>query len=155
MKNKLPFTGLFKIRAKLLYWFPKIFIKGIMSNIKRFLHDAGTMRPIYDHLYARFILSFTENTEFSHKICGDIARWIANNKYETLLPTLTDIYTSNNNVYIKTLRPGLWIGKAGMTIDSLTKYIRESQDNPDIEINLVEEKGNLVTFYSYYNTYSY
>lgn len=162
MKKKIvsKYRGLFKLRMKILYNFPKAFVKSVRKNMDVFIKDASSTKNMHDYLYARHILSYIEDEEFTTKVLSSIAKWLIDEKQDKLITTLTDIYTVNNYVlgkkyiFIRTIRPGLWIGKEGNIIKSLTDNLKIYLGCSNIDIILVEENGNFAKLLNYYTTYN-
>lgn len=162
MKKKAvsKYRGLFKLRMKLLRIFPKTFVKSVRENMDVFIKDVSSTKNIHDYLYARHILSYFEDEEFTAKVLSLIAKWLINEKQDKLITTLTDIYTVDNYVldkkyiFIRTMRPGLWIGKEGSIIKSLTDNLKMHLGSSVIDVILVEENGNFAKLLNYYTTYN-
>ena len=153
------YRGLFKLRMKVLRNFPKAFVKSVRKNMDVFIKDASSTKNMPDYLYARHILSYIEDEEFTAKVLSIIAKWLIDEKHDKLITTLTDIYTVDNfldkkYIFIRTIRPGLWIGKKGNIIESLTDNLKMHLGCSDIDIILVEENGNFAKLLNYYTTYN-
>lgn len=144
------YKGWFLFRIKFLRWFPKWFAKQILNNLPLLMKRAGKDENI-DYIYVRHILSIAEESKFRDNCIKEICRWIVDNGHDGLLPTLSDIYTCAHTVYIRTLRPGLWIGKGGEDINSLISHLRTIW--PDIEVELVENTCSLSRVYAYYSSF--
>ena len=143
------YKGWFLFRIKFLGWFPKWVARQILNNISLLMRRAGKDDNV-DYIYVRHILSIAEEKEFRDNCIKEICKWIVNNQQDGLLSTLSDIYTCAHTVYIRTLRPGLWIGRGGETIDSLISHLRKTW--PDIDVELVENTASLAKVYSCYTT---
>lgn len=146
-KSEQKYKGFFKLRAWFLLRFPKWFARQIVKNLPSLMRCACNDNST-DYAYARYVLSIAEDKKFTDDCVKEITRWIVENGKDALLPTLSDIYTCLHTVYIRTIRPGLWIGKNGETIDSLISCLRKMY--PDINVELVENKRSLSKVYSHY-----
>jgi hypothetical protein len=150
-RNSAPrYKGFFKLRIWFLLRFSKWFAGQIFNNLHALMRCACNDSSA-DYTYARYILSIVEDKKFTDECVKEITRWIVESGNDALLPTLSDIYTCLHTVYIRTIRPGLWIGKGGETIDSLISHLRKMC--PDINVELVENTRSLSKVYSHYTHY--
>ena len=97
------------------------------------------------HLY-RYLASWLESDIRNKDIRYSIASWMVHSKHENL--PFNDIFVLDNEVYIYTYRPGLWIGKAGKTIDDCTYHINHKVDGTEyrkLNIHLIEAKDDALT----------
>ena len=106
-------------------------------NIRSHMEDY----PLY-----RYLASWLETMERNRDIRQSIASWMVLSKHEDL--PFTDIFVIDDEVYIYTYRPGLWIGKGGKTIDDCTYHINHKVDGTEyrkLNIHLIEAKDDALT----------
>ena len=82
------------------------------------------------------------------KETDDVIRTVAYFLSETRLNIpFTDIFLVGKRVYIVTVRPGLWIGRKGETVDKLLKRINRRVDgtvHSDYDVDFIEPKNSAV-----------
>jgi len=121
------------------------YIKNGLSNIRNHMEDY--------HLY-RHMASIIENEEKNKDIRYSIASWMCQSHHENL--PFNDIFVVDDEIYIYTYRPGLWIGKGGKTIDDCIYHINHKVDGTkyrNFKINLIESKNDAVSdVYGYMRT---
>ena len=123
--------------------------------IKKYLKKHLTAHPKHYH-FLRWLSEFVMDKESLKDVCYSIAGWVYTSNSK-LYMYLNDILVIDNIVYIYTMRPGLWIGKGGKTIDECKHYINHNRDDEkihDYSIRLIEIQN---TPYSTFNSalYSY
>jgi len=97
------------------------------------------------HLY-RHLATWIENSERSKDIRHSIASWMVHSRHEDL--PFNDIFVIDDEVYIYTYRPGLWIGKGGCTIDDCLYHINHKIDGTEyrkLNIHLIEAKDDAMS----------
>ena len=106
----------------------------------------------YNYLFYRWLLGLIIDKDETENVFFKIAYYL-NNKREFLSYDFTDIFILNNNVYIYTTRPGLWIGKGGKEIDDLENCINYNYNGEtklhDYHIRIIEDTES--SRYSLYN----
>ena len=118
--------------------------EDIREGVKRGLDNIHSHMEDY-HLY-RYIASFVESRERNEDIRHSIASWMVHSKHENL--PFNDIFVIDDEVYIYTYRPGLWIGKGGKTIDDCTYHINHKVDGTEyrkLNIHLIEIRNDAVS----------
>jgi hypothetical protein len=126
------FHGIFRLRKFFMNKMPRLYAKLFFRSFirsKAAFREAITGRASkyeQEYLYARYINSWLENDELHRKMLNLLAEWLHKEKLTRLVDTLSDVFVfDGNNIVIVTSRPGLWIGKMGSTIDSLSAFMRE------------------------------
>ena len=112
----------------------------IKKLIKRYLKKNLTAHPKH-YYFLRWLADLVKDNKQTDNVCAGIARWIYDTNENYLLDKLNDLFVIDNNVYIYTYRPGLWIGKGGKTIDSLIHSLNYNIYNVkthDYKIQLIE-----------------
>lgn len=97
------------------------------------------------HLY-RYIAFWLESKERNKDIRHSIASWMVQSRHEDL--PFNDIFVIDDEVYIYTYRPGLWIGKGGCTINDCLYHINHKIDGTEyrkLNIHLIEAKDDAIT----------
>jgi uncharacterized protein YciU (UPF0263 family) len=127
-------------------------IKNVLSSIepnykeeiKKGLSDIRNHMEDY-HFY-RYIASFVESREKNKDIRHSIASWMCDSRHEDL--PFSDIFVLDDEIYIYTYRPGLWIGRGGKTIDDCLYHINHKVDGTKyrkLNIHLIEAKDDAMT----------
>lgn len=127
-------------------------IKNVLSSIepnykeeiKKGLSDIRNHMEDY-HFY-RYIASFVESREKNKDIRHSIASWMCDSRHEDL--PFSDIFVLDDEIYIYTYRPGLWIGRGGKTIDDCLYHINHKVDGTKyrkLNIHLIEAKDDAIT----------
>lgn len=111
----------------------------------------------YNYLFYRWLLGLIIDKDETRNVFFQIAYYL-NNKHEFLsYYDFTDIFVLNNNVYIYTRKPGLWIGKGGKGIDDLENCINYTYDGEtklyDYHIRIIEDIES--SRYLFYDIYSF
>lgn len=132
-------------------------IKNVLSSIepnykeeiKKGLSDIRNHMEDY-HFY-RYMAYVIESKEKNKDIRHSIASWMCHSRHEDL--PFSDIFVLDDEIYIYTYRPGLWIGRGGKTIDDCLYHINHKVDGTkyrDFKINLIESKNDALSeVYSY------
>ena len=115
------------------------------TQLKKLLKEEldTVHRHMEDYHLLRYIASVVDDKEKTKDVLCSIADWMFENDYVKL--PFNDIFVIDDEVYIYTLRPGLWIGKAGKTIDNCIYRINHKVDGTkyrDLHINLIEARKN-------------
>lgn len=133
----------------------KIIKKYITKYLLKYFN--GSSKNYYyvrDHvkfyLFLRWLSEFVKNEEDTKDVMASIASFLY---YKRLDLPFTDIFVVENVVCICTRRPGLWIGKAGRTIDEIIKKLNfnlKGEKIHNFKIQLLETtKGAVVDVYGY------
>ncbi len=112
----------------------------IKKLIKRYLKKHLTAHPKH-YYFLRWLADLVKDNKQTDWVCAGIAHWIYETNEHSLLEKFNDLFVIDNNVYIYTHRPGLWIGKGGKTIDSLMYSLNHNIHNVkthDYQIKLIE-----------------
>ena len=131
-------------------------IQQLKEKIEKF---RKSHRGLFDIEYVpdlNFYGLKSESFKYSTKeqyinVCGLISIWLdeTNNAINTY--QLTDIIVLENDVYLYTKRPGLWIGKSGSTLKSLEDRMNHNLDGErihDYSINIIEDKDSIFNMIS-------
>lgn len=120
---------------------------ALNNNIRSHMEDY----PLY-----RYLASWLETRERNRDIRQSIASWMVESRHEDL--PFTDIFVIDDEVYIYTYRPGLWIGRGGRTIDDCLYHINHKIDGTEyrkLNIHLIEAKDDAITdVYGYMTVYN-
>ena len=146
------YCGIFKINMYLMYLFPKKYAKWLVHSRQGFNRGINCKCVQLYHL-GRYGFSLMEDTEDTRPIISEVAQWTVDDGHMQLLPTLEDIFVTGNTLNIVTLRPGLWIGKSGSVIDSLTERLRKFTGDDKFTVNLIETMGGVYEFMKAYESY--
>lgn len=96
------------------------------------------------YLFLRWLSEFVKNEEDTKHVTASIASYMYCNNFS--LP-FTDIFVVGDIVCICTSRPGMWIGKAGSTLDEITKNINfnlSGKQTHNFKITLLENTQSSV-----------
>ena len=112
------------------------FIKiGVISLVVKYLNRSLSSRPksYLKYLSIRLIAELVKDKESTQYVIDKIADYI---RYENLDKVIlfSDIFVLGDEVYILTVRPGIWIGKQGTTINELKTNL-----NVDVMGNLIHK----------------
>lgn len=122
---------------------------NLKEELKKGLSDIQNHMEDY-HFY-RYMAYVIESKEKNKDIRYSIASWMCHSRHEDL--PFNDIFVLDDEIYIYTYRPGLWIGRGGKTIDDCLYHINHKVDGTkyrDLKINLIESKNDAVSeVYSY------
>ena len=127
--------------------------KTSRTQLKKLLKEEldTVRRHMEDYHLLRYIVSVVEDKEKTEDVLHSIAYWMSETKHDKL--PFNDIFVVDDEVYIYTCRPGLWIGKAGCTIDSCQHSINHKVDGTkyrDLHLNLIEvRKDATAEIYGY------
>lgn len=97
-------------------------------------------------------LKYTTKKQY-RDVCDLISIWLIETGKSTSAYAyqLTDILVLENDVYLYTKRPGMWIGKSGSTLKSLEDRVNHNLDGEkihDYEINIIEDKDSIFNMIS-------
>lgn len=95
------------------------------DNLKPVLKEYLTVHP-KDYHFLRYLVSIVEDADLTKDVRYSIASWMFTTN-RTNYP-FSDIFVVDDIVYICTVRPGLWIGKGGETVDNLTNNLNTKVD---------------------------
>ena len=116
-------------------------MKKILKNwIKKYLKKHLNVHP-KNYYFLRWLADMGKNEKQMDDICAGVARWMYDTDESNLLGHLNDLFVVDNNVYIVTFRPGLWIGKSGQTVESLKHSLNYNIDGEkinDYDIRFIE-----------------
>ena len=87
-------------------------------------------------------LKYTTKKQY-RDVCRLISAWFVETEKSLNTYQLTDILILENDVYIYTRGPGIWIGKSGSTLKSLEDRMNHNLDGDkihDYSINIIEDK---------------
>ena len=126
----------------------------VKEEVKKEL-DCNIRNHMEDYPLYRFLASWLETRERNRDIRQSIASWMVLSRYEDL--PFNDIFVIDDEVYIYTHRPGLWIGRGGRTIDDCLYHINHKIDGTEyrqLKIHLIEAKNDALTdVYGYMTVY--
>lgn len=97
------------------------FIKiGVSSLLVKYLNRSLRFRPksYLKYLSIRLIAELVKDKESTQYVIDKIADYIYYEKLDKVI-LFSDIFVLGDEVYILTVRPGIWIGKQGATINEL------------------------------------
>lgn len=126
------FHGIFRLRKFFMNKMPRLYAKLFYRSFTRSkaaFREALTCRASkyeQEYMYARYINSWMEKDEDRRRMMKALGEWLHKENLVKLLDTLTDVFVFDGDIVIATCRPGMWIGKMGSTIDSLSAYMREN-----------------------------
>lgn len=112
--------------------------KLIKGYLKRHLNSAHPK----NYYFLRFLSEMVKDDNSNNRVFAGIARFMSNNGIN--LP-FSDIFVIDNIIYVYTLRPGIWIGRGGKTMDKIENEINygtEGQRLHNYSIRLLEEYKN-------------
>lgn len=95
-------------------------------------------------------LKYTTKKQY-RDVCRLISAWFVETEKSLNTYQLTDILILENDVYLYTKRPGLWIGKSGSTLKSLEDRMNHNLDGDrihDYSINIIEDKDSIFNMIS-------
>ena len=95
-------------------------------------------------------LKYTTKKQY-RDVCRLISAWFVETEKSLNTYQLTDILILENDVYLYTRRPGLWIGKSGSTLKSLEDRMNHNLDGDkihDYSINIIEDKDSIFNMIS-------
>ena len=107
--------------------------KWFKKQIEKYLKKHLTGHPKHYH-FLRWLSSIVEDNNKLIDVYASLAGYFYHKQDDYIhldimnIMQFTDIFVVDNNVYIYTQRPGMWIGKAGCTID-------EVQDRMNLNVN--------------------
>jgi len=107
--------------------------KWFKKKIEKYLKKHLTGHPKHYH-FLRWLASLVEDNNTLTDVYASIAGYFYHKQSEygnwNIFDAMcfTDIFVVDNNVYVYTQRPGMWIGKAGRTID-------EVEDRMNLNVN--------------------
>lgn len=108
--------------------------------IIKYLHKHINVRSKNYHFW-RWVASWFYNKENTEHILACISSYFYHNGKES--PTImkfTDIFVVGKDVYIYTIRPGLWIGKGGSVIDKLEESFNRNNTGEQYKIRIIEDR---------------
>ena len=108
--------------------------------IKNYLTKKLNVARPKNYAFLRWLVGFVERKEDKENVLSSIASWLYHGKYYNL--PLTDLFVINKTIYLYTMRPGMWIGKGGETIDSCEDSINYNIDGEkvhDYQIKILED----------------
>ena len=107
------------------------------------------------YLFLRWLVEFVKNEKDTKHVMVSIASYMY---YNHLNLPFTDIFVIGDVVCVCTTRPGFWIGKAGSTINKITKQINfnlEGYQTHNFKITLLETtRGSAVDISNYIKIFS-
>lgn len=121
----------------------KYLLKYFNGN-HRFKHYQYVRDHVRFYLFLRWLSEFVKNEEDTKHVTASIASYMYCNNFS--LP-FTDIFVVGDVVCICTSRPGMWIGKAGSTLDEITKNINfnlKGKQTHNFKITLLENTQSSV-----------
>lgn len=121
--------------------------------IKKYLKKNLTGHPKKNYYFLRWLASLVEtkyNTEYVSEMVALFQHYDENRRKFPF----TDLFVIDNTIYVYTLRPGLWIGKHGDTIEEIKKMINNIDNvggypSHNFEISFIEVDSNTATYYNY------
>lgn len=125
-------------------------IKWFKKQIEKYLKKHLTGHPKHYH-FLRWLASLVKDKEKLITVYGAISGYFyyKQNDYTRLyiinVMQFTDIFVVDNNVYIYTQRPGMWIGKGGCTINEIEDRMNlnvNGQKQYNYKIELIEDNDS-------------
>ena len=95
-------------------------------------------------------LKYTTKKQY-RDVCRLISAWFVETEKSLNTCQLADILVLENDVYLYTKRPGIWIGKSGTTLKSLEDRMNHNLDGErihDYKINIIEDKDSIFNMIS-------
>ena len=131
-------------------------IQQLKEKIEKFRKShRGVFDKEYDpdlNFYGIKSASFKYSTKEQYRnVCSLISIWLIETEKTTSTYQLTDILVLENDVYLYTKRPGMWIGKSGSTLKSLEDRMNHNLDGErihDYKIHIIEDKDSIFTMIS-------
>ena len=130
-------------------------MKSLNNHIQNFIVKRIKKPRKYNYYFYRWLVdAFYKQNDLV--LLHTVFPWMRANNLEML--QYTDIFVIGKTIFIYTVRPGLWIGRHGQTIDSLKKLIKESEtghpEYADYKVELIEDNQTAhatpLRYYSYY-----
>lgn len=116
-------------------------MKKILKNwIKKYLKKHLNAHPKH-YYFLRWLADIVKDEKQMDEIYWFFAKWVYDTDAAYLLDKFNDLFVVDNNVYIVTFRPGLWIGKRGQTVESLKHSLNYNIDEEkinDYDIQFIE-----------------
>ena len=108
--------------------------------IKKYLHKKlhGVNHPKH-YAFLRWLAEIVKDEITTNDVCHDLAYWLDFNP--DFKGMLNDLFLIDNQIYIYTITPSLWIGKAGSTLEDVSNFLNHDDSGAKIsnyEINLIE-----------------
>lgn len=128
------------------------FIKiGVSSLLVKYLNKKLRFRPksYLKYLSIRLIAELVKDKESTQYVIDMIADYIRYEKLDKVI-LFSDIFVLGDEVYILTVRPGIWIGKQGATINELKTNLNVDVMGKLIHkyhLNLIEDRFSPIVEY--------
>ena len=107
--------------------------------IKKYLKNKLQVSHPKKYHFLRWLAECVKDAKKTDDALSGIAYYMMENKSDYL--QFNDIFVIDDNVYVYTRRPGLWIGKGGLTIDAIEHRINYNLDGKkfyDFKLQLIE-----------------
>ena len=139
----------------------KLFKKCITKYLLKYFNgNSENYYYVRDHvkfyLFLRWLSEFVKDEKDTMEVMTSIANYMYHNNLD--LP-FTDIFIVENIICICTIRPGLWIGKAGSIMDKITNNINfnvKGEKIHNFKITILETtKGAVIDIYNYMKVFEY
>ena len=119
--------------------------------IKKYLKKNLTGHPKKNYYFLRWLASLVEtkyHTEYVSKMVAVFQHYDENHRKFPF----ADSFVIDNTIYVYTLRPGLWIGKHGDTIEEIKKMINNTDNvggypSYNFEISFIEVAQDTAPYY--------
>ena len=107
-------------------------MKNLIKNqIKKYLKKHLGTHPKH-YYFLRWLADIVKDSNQLNDVCAGVARWMYDTNESNLLGHLNDLFVVDDNVYIYTFRPGLWIGKHGSICESLEHSLNHNVNDEKI-----------------------
>lgn len=116
----------------------------IKKQIRKYLKKHLDHSHPKHYYFLRWLADMVKDHKQLEDVCAGVAHWVYYSEEcrgINQLQYLNDLIVIDNEVYIVTFRPGLWIGKMGKTVDSLKYSLNHNIDDEqihDYRINFIE-----------------
>ena len=107
--------------------------------IKKYLKRKLQVSHPKKYHFLRWLAECVKDVKKTDDALSGIAYYMMENKSDYL--QFNDIFVIDDNVYVYTRRPGLWIGKGGQTLDAIEhriNYNLEGKKFYDFKLQLIE-----------------
>lgn len=119
------------------------------QQIEKYLIKHLTSHPKHYH-FLRWLVSLIEDRNKLIDVYGSLSGYFYHKQKDINYNIFNymqfiDIFVVDNNVYIYTQKPGMWIGKAGHTIDEIEDRMNlnvNGQKIHDYKIRLIEDNDS-------------
>jgi hypothetical protein len=91
------------------------------------------------YVFLRWLADIVKDEIITNEICHQLAYWL--DYHPDFKGMLNDLFIIDNQVYIYTITPSIWIGKAGSVLENITHFLNYEDDGQkvaDFQVNLIQ-----------------